>query len=71
MATSSPGILNVIRARLGLGPAVTPQDSANAAANTLGGTSGDAVKALRRGTSSVDEQLNRDMGMPPPPKGQQ
>jgi hypothetical protein len=61
--------MDVIKARLGLGKPVTPQEAANAAADKLGGQVGGAANMIRNRHSRIDDALNESLGMPKP-KGQ-
>jgi len=63
------GVMDTIKARLGLGKPVTPQEASNAAADSLGGKAGNAASIIRNRTSRIDAAVNEAMGMPPP-KGQ-
>jgi len=63
------GVMDTIKARLGLGKPVTPQDAANAAADKFGGGIESVVKAKRGRQAQIDAEMDKQLGMPPP-KGQ-
>ncbi len=66
------GVLDTIKSSLGFGPAApaNPQEKVNVAANALGGLSGSAASKLRGRNNQIDAELNRQLGMVPPQKGQ-
>lgn len=59
------GVLDIIRDKLS-GKKVDSEKAANAAADTLGGGAGNAVKAIRGRQAQLDAQLDAAVGMPPP-----